>query len=377
MPALRTVGMLASPHLTALCLVAAFVVVLAGTLAMGGGDLHYAQTRFFKSFVVWWSPAHDLHLPVLPGAYTIGALLLANLVARQVTSFAVRGISVGALMIHSGVGLLLLGQLVADQMSERSALRLTRGLPANYAEDLLAQELVIADRDGPVVTVPESVLERKGEVHHQPSQLTIRVKEFWPNAGLSVRPVPGARRISVTRGTTRNTAYILPRPVVEDAETGNAPAAVIEVLTPSSSLGAWILSTRLRGTQRFAHQNREFEIALGARRRYRPFSITLLDARRDLHHGTDVARSIWSRVRIQNPASRDEREVVVAVNKPFRYQGETYYQSQVDAAGERSTLQVVRNPGWAMPYISCALVGFGLLVQLTAPLKGLARKGSL
>jgi hypothetical protein len=26
-------------------------------------------------------------------------------------------------------------------------------------------------------------------------------------------------------------------------------------------------------------------------------------------------------------------------------------------------LQIVRNPGWLMPYISCAVVGIGLLVH--------------
>ena len=373
----RILDILASPRLTVLCLVASVVVVFAGTLAMAGGDLLHTQTRFFRSFVVWWSPAADLRLPVLPGAYTLGAVLLANLIAIQVKSLAARTARPGLLMIHTGVILLLVGQLIADQTSARSAMRLTRGAPSNYAEDLLAQDLVIADKSGPMVTVPESILARKGEVRDAQSQLTIRVKEYWPNADLSAKPLRGARRVSVTRGTTRNTAYILPAPVVDDAETGNAPAAVIEVLASGSSLGSWILSPRLRGTQRFTHQNREFEIALGARRHYKPFSITLQDARRELHNGTDVPRSIWSRVRIQDPASHDDRDVVLAVNKPLRYQGETYYQSQVDAAGRTSTLRVVRNRGWAMPYVSFALVGLGLLVQITTPLRGLARKGTL
>jgi hypothetical protein len=72
--------------------------------------------------------------------------------------------------------------------------------------------------------------------------------------------------------------------------------------------------------------------------------------------------------------SRDGREVVLAVNKPFRYQGETYYQSQVDATGQRSTLHVVRNPGWLMPYLSFVLVGLGLLVHYARRLSGFASR---
>ena len=59
------------------------------------------------------------------------------------------------------------------------------------------------------------------------------------------------------------------------------------------------------------------------------------------------------------------------MNHPLRYEGYTYYQYQMDAgeaaqmAGRRpsSVLSVVRNPSWLTPYIGCALVGTGLLVQ--------------
>jgi hypothetical protein len=359
----RILGILASPRLTLLCLLAALVVVFAGTLAQAAGEPYRVHARFFRSFIIWWSPGQGVRLPLLPGAYTLGAVLLANLVALQVKSFAVRGTRPGTLMIRFGVILLLIGQLLADQVSGTSAMRLTRGEPSNYAEDLLAHELVIADRQGPVLTVPQSVLAQKGEVHHQQSQLTVRVNEFWPNADLSAEPVRGARRISVTHGTTRNAAHIVPKPVTDHTVTRSAPAAVIEVTTPSSSLGTWIVSPQLRGSQRFVYHNREFDIALGPRRHYKPFSITLQDAGRDLHNGSDVVRGLWSRVRIQHPASQDDREVMLAVNKPFRYLGETYYQSQVDTSTRVSTLQLVRNPSWPIPYVAFALIALGLCLQ--------------
>ena len=42
------------------------------------------------------------------------------------------------------------------------------------------------------------------------------------------------------------------------------------------------------------------------------------------------------------------------MNHPLRYQGETFYQSGVLGLGKGTILQVVRNPGWLIPYISCA-----------------------
>jgi hypothetical protein len=70
------------------------------------------------------------------------------------------------------------------------------------------------------------------------------------------------------------------------------------------------------------------------------------------------------------------------MNNPLRYAGLTFYQSQMmDAeaaakAGERpsSTFQVVRNPSWLTPYLSCLLVFFGLLTQFGQHLFGFVRR---
>jgi hypothetical protein len=373
----RLFRIVASARLTLVCLAAAAVLGFAGTLAQSGGASYQTQTRYFRSFIVWWSPGESgPSLPVLPGAYTVGAALLLNLVAARVKRVGTSLKEPALLLIGAGLILMLIGQVLADRLSERSAFRLTRGAPSTYSEDLFRQELVVADQSGPVVTVPASVLARKGEVRDSRSQLTIRVREFWPNADVSARSTPGAVRTAVAHGTTRQVAFVRPRPMGDEVETANAPAAVIEVLAPSSSLGTWIVSPRIRGTQRFTHQDRELEIALGAQRHYRPFSITLQDARRDVYEGTDVARSIWSRVRIQDPATREDREAVIAVNRPFRYRGETYYQSQMDTSGQASTLHLVRNPAWPLPYLSGGLMALGLLLLLAARTPRFAPKGT-
>ena len=62
--------------------------------------------------------------------------------------------------------------------------------------------------------------------------------------------------------------------------------------------------------------------------------------------------------------------------------GLTFYQYQmtagelVERAGETpsSVLQVVRNPGWLTPYIGCALVGAGLVIQFMFHLVGFISK---
>ena len=48
---------------------------------------------------------------------------------------------------------------------------------------------------------------------------------------------------------------------------------------------------------------------------------------------------------------------------PARYEGRTFYQASFGKNDTLSILQVVENPGWLLPYISCVLVTLGLLVH--------------
>jgi len=51
----------------------------------------------------------------------------------------------------------------------------------------------------------------------------------------------------------------------------------------------------------------------------------------------------------------------VYMNNPLTYRGETFYQSSVIGADQGTVFQVVRNPGWMLPYLSCIMVGLGML----------------
>ncbi|MFQ5601231.1 MAG: ResB protein required for cytochrome C biosynthesis, partial [Candidatus Krumholzibacteriia bacterium] len=50
-------------------------------------------------------------------------------------------------------------------------------------------------------------------------------------------------------------------------------------------------------------------------------------------------------------------------NNPLRYNGETLYQASFKQGDMGTVLQVVRNPGWLLPYIACTLGGLGMLVH--------------
>jgi hypothetical protein len=54
----------------------------------------------------------------------------------------------------------------------------------------------------------------------------------------------------------------------------------------------------------------------------------------------------------------------------LRYAGETFYQASFDPDNQGTILQVVHNPSWLTPYLSCILVGVGLIVQFATHLLG-------
>ena len=116
-------------------------------------------------------------------------------------------------------------------------------------------------------------------------------------------------------------------------------------------------------------------MALRFKRYYTPYDIKLIDFKHDKFQGTEKARNFSSLVILRDRATGAEREVNIWMNHPLRTHGKTYFQASFDPENDRATvLQVVRNPGWVTPYISCALVGLGLLIQFLTHLFSFNRK---
>jgi hypothetical protein len=68
-------------------------------------------------------------------------------------------------------------------------------------------------------------------------------------------------------------------------------------------------------------------------------------------------------VRILDLDGKEIRTARIFMNHPLYFEGETYFQSSmfVDAEPLVTGLQVVYNWAWPMPYISCIMVGLGML----------------
>ncbi len=370
----RLISFFTSIRLTVVCLALGLVLVFWGTLAQVDLGLYKAQNEFFRSFFVYWAPkGAPWKIPVFPAGYLVGGVLVINLLASHYKRFSFSRDKAGIWMVHFGIILLLLGQLMTDVLSRETTLHLREGEAKNYSESERETELAIADVTDPdadnVIAIPQRVLMGSKVIHRRELPFTILVKSFLANSQVENHE-PGATLPPAATQDIGARATVRGLPRVTEMDRRDVPSAVVELTTPRGSLGTWLVSEFVDRPQSFTLGDRVYELALRPRRYYTPFSVQLLKFRHDVYPGTDIPKNFSSRVLLQRPETGEKREVLIYMNNPLRYAGETFYQASFDPDNQGTVLQVVRNPGWLTPYLSCVLVGFGLIVQFVTHLLG-------
>jgi hypothetical protein len=135
-----------------------------------------------------------------------------------------------------------------------------------------------------------------------------------------------------------------------------------------------LVSDALGAPQTFSFGGRTWMIALRPARYYKPYSVTLQKFTHERYAGTDIPKDFSSRVTLIDPERAVNRDVLIYMNHPLRYRGETYYQAGFQKDDSATILQVVHNPSFIAPYVACVIVAAGLLVQFGYHLIGFSRK---
>ncbi len=386
---------LTSLRLTVVCLSFAILLIFIGTLAQVDQGLYEAQNRYFRSLFVWWSPDGHLKLPIFPGGYLIGGILLINLIASHFARFKFSKKKIGILLTHFGLILLLVGQFGTDLFSHESAMTLAVGETKNWSESFRETELALVDttsdpNNDHVYVIADSLLAKKKPIESAKLPLTLRVKNYWQNAEVFPQPpiatnIPRGTFLSEQVGANTGDLAdlcVLPKPSVTDPDDRDFPAAVVEFLDGTKSLGTYLFWAGHQKPQTVDANGKSYETTLRLERQYYPFTITLLDAAHDKYKGTEIPKNFSSRVRIEYPDKHEARETQIYMNNPLRFAGLTFFQHQMSdfelarQAGltPTSTFQVVRNPSWLTPYLACVLVALGLVIQFMTHLIGFATK---
>jgi len=378
----------ASLRLTVVLFALAMVLILVGTVAQKDMGNWAVVNEYFRSLWLWMPIGlGGVRVPFV-GGYTIGGLMIVNLLAAHAVRFKLTWKRAGIILTHAGLILLILGEVLTGLFAVEWQIQLDEGKSANFAVDIREVELAVvdpspADHDN-VVVVPQSMLEDRAPglpISDPQLPFEVQVLRWMPNSavtGLGMAE-PSLRENNPATDGLGKMVIAVPQPRASGVEAGRVdfPAAYIRLSRAGRDLGTWLVTQNL---ERLGSETRQpvrvgdktYLIELRFRRDYKPYTITLIDFKHDKFVGTETPKNFSSEIRLVDPTVNEDRTVLIYMNHPLRHRplnsrGETFYQSGY--VGETTTiLQVVRNPSWLMPYIACSLVALGLIVHFGAML---------
>jgi hypothetical protein len=411
-PLRQALTALASLRITVVLFVLAIILVLLGTLAQVDEGIWTVQRKYFRAGIAWiplqvfvvfaqrffgLAPSASIEgtFPY-PGGWLLGGLLLANLLAAHLVRFKLSWKRSGILLIHAGLIILMVSELITGLFAVEWHMIIDEDHSANYAEDQRSTELAIIDPSDPeedkVVVVPATLLKKKGNVIRDTTlPFDVRVERFMVNSTYP-QPVKDGEDNPATAGDGRFQA-VSEKPEASGVSSElDISAAYLTFLEKGSDkrLGTYLLtvywSLGADRAQKVPVGDKTYDVSLRFKRAYKPYTLHLLEFRHDKYLGTNIPKNYSSRVRLVDARHKEDREVVISMNNPFRYGGrytpldvdETLYQGDFLRKGSElrkgTILQVVHNPGWLIPYISCGLVSFGMLIHFGLHLVGFLRR---
>lgn len=390
----KVVKPVASLQLTVVLFVLGMGLIFFGTLAQLDFGIWTVVDKYFWSWVVWvpfdlfhkflgvfWKEAFPPDTAPWSGEFPfpagklIGGLMLLNLLAAHALRFRISWKRLGILFIHSGLILLFVGEFITREYAIEQRMTIAEGESANYTEEMRHVELVFIDPSDPQtdreVTIPENMLKApKGRITHPDLPVDVAVTEYMTNS--EIEKVKPDTSNPADSGLGKMWTAVR-RPEVSGVDPNqqiDVPSVYVKLYKKGTdnAIGTYLGSLELHlrgGTDEIPIDGKNYKFALRFKRHYKPYRVYLDKFRFDRYMGTEKAKNYSSDVRVYD----DNGNLVIhqqhiAMNEPLRYDGETFYQADFDHKTEKGTiLQVVKNPGWLLPYISCVVVGLGLVMH--------------
>ena len=359
-------NVLTSLKLAIVLLAMMMALVVACTLAQVDMGTNGAVNHFMRSFIVWWHPPGFAYsFPVFPGGTTVGLVLGINLITAQFRRLTLSWSKSGLWITHAGLILLVAGEFVSAMFQVDAQMAIEQGETVTYIERPKEVELAVLDttdaKFDDVYSVPQALLRSGASIPVTGTPFTIKMHGFYQNAEMGNRG-DGAPPSIATAGIGPSVA-VKEKAAVTSDEATNSPAAFVEPVAGAKSYGTWLVSPILGAPQQFIHEGHTYVLQLRPRREYLDYAMTLKKFSHDVYPGTDIPKNFSSLVHLDNKTTGEQRYALIFMNQPLRYQGKTFYQASFGKNDTLSILQVVQNPGWLLPYISCALVTLGLLIH--------------
>ena len=416
----RILKPLASLQLTIVLFLLSFILVFTGTIAMTTTGLWSVVDDYFRSFVVWIPfdlfrqfgkvflldigfPKDMSRIPgsvPFPAGWTLGFALLINLLAAHTVRMKFTWNRAGVIMLHAGMILLMVGELVTGLYSVESTMVLSKGESADYVDVSRTIELAITDASDPkvdrVTIIPERYLTTPGEiVRVDDLPFDLRVTEYWENSKIELRFAKPEDRFYVPFQDKQDAGDWLPMYMtfapeksaagVETGMSADLPSLKLEIIKKGTDAvledhflslifyrnNEGNLRRRLFPKQEVTVDGNAYRLMLRNKRVYKPYTIKLNEFEHGIYPGTNppIPKDFASEVTATHNETGDNNDVRIWMNNPLRYEGDSLYQHQVLLGDSGTVLQVVRNPGRIIPYLSCIMITLGMLIHFLIKLR--------
>ncbi len=284
----------------------------------------------------------------------------------------------GVVLLHGGIALMMISEVLVGVSAKEAQMTLHEGETLNYVRDIRTVELAIVDTanaDKDVMTViPKSRLKEGVRISDDQLPCDVEVVSFQQNSNL--RKVKKGETNPATAGTGLEW---ISEPA--EASTGTDMGSGVDMTSAyvkffekgtDKVLGTYlvgILQSEVGEPETLTVGEKKFDVSLRFARDYKPYSVKLLDVRKEDYLGTTTPRDYSSDIQLTDPTRNVDQQVHIWMNNPLRFAGETFYQSgyNIDprTKAESTTLSVVTNTGWMIPYVSCMIVAVGLLAHFS------------
>jgi hypothetical protein len=382
----RWLGPIASLRLTVVLFVLALLLVFYGTLVQVDLPNYTTIRLYFRSFIVWiparvllFNMPHEtiqswglenFALP-FPGGWLIGGVMLVNLLAAHAIHFKMTWRRSGILMIHAGLVLMMLSEVITGVYALEGNMYIFTGSSSNYLQHSHLPEIAITHPSAKkgtdvVAVVPTQYLATGATIEDPQLPCKLKILQYMTNSSV-IEILDPQWKNPATMGLGLDSQAI-ERPEVTGTDTMqevDAPSAYVQLTDRGSGkdLGTLLLSVHAVRPQSVTIGDRSYDISLRFKRSYRDYNLFLKKFVHANYIGTEKPKDFRAFVRFTDPAKKVERDIEIYMNHPFRYEGETFYQSGTMKGNAGTVLQVVRNPGWTLPYLSCIIVGVGMMVH--------------
>ena len=353
----KYIKIIGSPKIFVFTVIWLMVLVFVGTLAQRDIGLYAAQNKYFSSlFMFLW------YIPLPSGKLTM-LVLFINLMCYFFRPYIFSHNKIGITIVHGGVIMMLVGSGLTSLFSKEGNVVIDEGKKTNFYENYYLKEFVVVNTSNELedffTVFSNRFLKRNQILSHNSIPFKIEILDYYENCKPAKRVYKGNEDY---RGMSKN--FFLQEIDVEKEYEKNISGIIYKIIGTEDQDGIYINYIGQPITQTITHNNKEYFLILRRERTYLPFSLELIDFKKVMHPGTNVAKSYSSAINlIENNISR---RVLIQMNEPLRHRGYTFYQASFieDGPKETTVLATVKNYGRLFPYISTIIMCLGLLYHM-------------